>query len=47
MKERQCFGFVGKQGNSWREFFEQLKRVEIPPDFLDERGDTVAQERSG
>ena len=30
-----------------QEFFELLKRVEIPSDFLDGRDDTVPQERGG
>ena len=30
---------------SWQEFFELLNGLEIPEDFLLERGDTTPQER--
>ena len=36
---------VKKHSDSWQEFFELLKRTAIPSDFLDERDDTLPQER--
>jgi len=38
---------VAKHSDSWQKFFKLLKRIEIHPDFLDERDDTVPQEREG
>ncbi len=44
---RPNFRLVNKHGDSWQEFFELLKRIDIAPDFLDERDDPVPQEREG
>ena len=35
-----------KHSDSWQEFFELLKRIEIPSDFLD-KNNTVLQKREG
>jgi len=44
---RPFFRLVTKHSDSRQEFFELLKRIEIPPDYLDEHDDTGPQEREG
>ena len=46
-KGRRRFELTDKHNDSWQAFFDLLKTIEIPGDFLGEREDTAPQEREG
>jgi antitoxin VapB len=36
---------LSRRPESWRDFFELMKTIELPEDFLADRGDTPPQKR--
>jgi antitoxin VapB len=36
---------LSRHPDSWEDFFALVKSIEVPPDFLAERGDTPPQKR--
>jgi len=36
---------LSRRPNSWRDFFELMKKIEVPDDFLADRKDTPPQKR--
>ncbi len=38
---------LSRRPDSWQDFFELMKKIEVPQDFLADRGDTPPQKRNG
>ena len=38
---------LSRRPDSWKDFFELMKKIEVPQDFLADRGDTPPQKRTG
>ena len=38
---------LSRRPESWADFFELMKSIEVPEDFLAERGDALPQKRKG
>jgi antitoxin VapB len=36
---------LSRRPESWEDFFEMMKSIEVPPDFLSDRGDSKPQKR--